>query len=195
MKTSRVAKYIVFSAIIYTFFVCAAFKCWSSNDQQVIDFAGQKWTFPSTIGQALKEHKLDFRPPAYYYKNYPSGMEVIVNVNVENGDYNNESQPKEALFDRSVNSYIFRFPSSQKTYDSLRSHLENEYKSKFVLTRGRKDAKTLPESKMEFAYDLLKANEKLVIGIHKSETLVVVRYFYDVPLGKIGVKMGSYLSN
>ena len=122
-------------------------------------------------------------------------MEVIVNVNTERGDYDNESQSKEALFERSVSSYIFRFPSSQKTYDSLRNHIESEYKSKFVLTKGRKDTKILPENKMEFAYDLLKVNEKLTIGIHKSETLVVVRFFYDVPLGKIGIKMGSYLSN
>lgn len=110
------------------------------------------------------------------------------------GDIDNEYQPKESLFKRSVNSYIFRFPSNKFLYDSLRKDLETKFNKKFVLTTGRKDASTLPENQMQFSYDLLNANDNLTIGIHKNDDRVVVRFFYDTPLGKIGVKMGSYLS-
>ncbi|UTM21741.1 hypothetical protein [Dyadobacter chenhuakuii] len=163
------------------------------NKHVDIKIGGTKWALPSTVGDAVKRHALNYKPPGYYYKNYPNKMEVILSVNDQPGDYFKENQPKEALFDRTLNGYIFRFPQNQINYDSLKVDIETTYKKKFKLTKGRKEATTLREDQMQFEYDFLMVDDKLTIGIHKSPTLVVVRYMYGMSIGKMGVKMGSYL--
>jgi hypothetical protein len=66
--------------------------------------------FPSTAVEAVKRHKLAYKPPGYYYQIDKNNMEVILDYHNEPLDFDNEYQPKEVLFPRKLHSYIFRFP-------------------------------------------------------------------------------------
>ncbi|WP_188932860.1 hypothetical protein [Dyadobacter endophyticus] len=183
---------------IYIVLICASCSFFSKKETQVVEFAGENWEFPSTVGKAVIDHKLDYKPPAFYYKNFNEDTEVILSPNLGFGDVDNEYQPKESLYGNTVNGYIFRFPSKQETYDSLRTLLETRYNKKFILTKGVKDIPagiTMNEDQKNFAYDFLTVNNKLTIGIHKNVNRVVVRYMYDLSLEKMGVKMSNYLND
>lgn len=166
-------------------------------DPMSFHFAGNKWVFPSTVESAVQTHQLDYKPPGYYYKKHPPGMEVILSYHFMPGDFFNEYQPKEVLFPRMLNSYVFQFNERPGLYDSLQTNIEQTFNRKFVLTRGMKDGKTLEEHEKPFEYNFLTVNSCLTIGIKRSEPrkqrkTVTVRFMYNLPLGRMGVLMGSY---
>ena len=156
MKSTVVTKYLLASLSIYAAVICLAFRFIQFSDAMIVEFGGEKWHIPSTVGQADKIHHFDFVSPAYYSKKYPNGMEVILSTNRQRGDVSDETQAKEVLFDRTLNGYIFRFPSNQDTYDSLRTLLEKRYNGKFVLTKGDKYNPSnvpLSEQQKRFEFD------------------------------------------
>jgi len=160
-----------------------------------IHFARQQWDFPSTVQEAFEKHGLLYKPPGYYYKIYPSGMEVMLSYHYKPLDFSNESQPKETLFPRSLYAYSFRFKGSHGVYDSLRQNLEQTYNKRFVLTKGIKDSKYAAVK--EFQWDLLTISPDLTVGIKlvgrdSLNSAVAVQYMYDLPLGKMGIQMGNY---
>ena len=179
--------------LVFTF----ATPMWFSNKCETtsFDFIGQKWEFPSTVSEAVKKHHLNYRPPGYYYKIYSSNEEVILGYHYEPLDFDDEYQPKEVLFPRRLHSYIFRFPDKVGTYDSLVTDLEKKYKRKFVTTKGVKDAEYAIVK--NFEYNFLTISPCLIVGIKRSlpekrEKIITVRFMHDLPLGKMGVYMGSY---
>jgi hypothetical protein len=75
--------------------------------------------------------------------------------------------------------------------------LEQVYKSKFILTKGMKEGPTIQEREKPFEYNFLTVSPCLTVGIKRSspekkEKIVTVRFMYDLPLGWMGVVMGSY---
>ena len=172
-------------------------------DPASVNFGGEDWDFPSTVQEAVNTHHLSYKPPGYYYKIYPTGMEVILDYYAIGPDVSNEYQPKEALFLKTLHSYVFRFKNKAGVYDSLRQNLELTYGKKFVLTNGIKDSKYA--MKKEFAYDFLVVSPALTIGIKKTRSyegatrpneegveMVTVRFMYDLTVGKMGIHMGNY---
>lgn len=158
-----------------------------------------EWFFPATAGDATKMHNLDYKPPGYYYKEYPSDMEVILDYHNLNGDFDNEYQSKETLFPRKVHSYIFRFSNNLETYDSLRLNIEKKFNKKFVLTKGMKDPEIISHAfnassiEKEFTWDFLTVNKDLTVCIAKGRKKIVVRYMYDLSPGLMGIYMGNFI--
>lgn len=188
----------IFLAITILFAV--AFK--SDNpacEKAEFTFDNSKWHFPSTVKEVVLEHRLKYKPPGFYYDLRQDSMEVIVDYHFETGDFDNEYQPKEILFPRVLHSYIFRFPEHPGVYDSLITSIEQTYNKKFILTKGLKVGRTLLESEKLFEYYFLTVSPCLTIGIAsspvktKKDRKVVVRFIYDLPLGRMGVIMGNYL--
>ncbi|MCF2442391.1 hypothetical protein L0657_00385 [Dyadobacter sp. CY345] len=158
-------------------------------------FAGQQWYFPSTVQEAVKKHKLNYKPPGYYYQKKTDDLEVVLDFHYKPGDFYNEYQPKEILFPRKLHSYIFIFEERAGVYDSLRLNLEKTFNNKFHLVKGIKDAPLAIEK--EFEFDFLTVSPNLTIGIKRSppgrvKKTITLRFMYNLPINKMGVYMGSY---
>jgi len=163
-------------------------------------FANKEWLFPSTVEEAVKKHSLNYKPPGYYYRVYPPGEEVILSYHSQANDFDNEYQPKETLYYRELDSYVFRYNEEPGLYDSLKVSLEHTYKNKFVLTQGMKDFGIFdfPLEK-NFEYNFLTVNPCLTIGIiaspatKKTNRKVIVRFMYNLSVGQMGTALGNYL--
>jgi len=160
-----------------------------------ITFGGKKWSFPSSVEEAVRKHNLSYKAPGYYYKVDTTQMKLILGYHFNPGDFSNEYQAKEVLFSRELHSYIFQFPDRPNLYDSLQSDLENTYEKKFILTKGIKDSEYAAEKEFEFKF--LTVNSCLTIGIKRSrpekkEKTITVRFMYNLPLGKMGIQMENY---
>ena len=190
-------KYLIFALLAIG--VCmSSFSQQANCDNSSFDLAGRKWFFPSTVKEAFETHKLSYKPPGYYYKTDSLGMELILSYHFIPLDFDDEYQPKEVLFPRKLHSYIFRFPDKPGLYDSLKTSLENTYRTRFILTKGLKDKDpTLNEEDRPFEFNFLTVNPCLTIGIKRSlpmkkEKIVTVRFMFDLPLAEMGLVMGSY---
>jgi hypothetical protein len=142
-----------------------------------------KMIFPSTVGEAVIMHQLDYRPPGYYYKKIAKNKgELILTYDYNKGDFHDEYQPKETLFPRQLDSYMFRFPEKAGLQDSLRVALEKSYGKEFRLTK----ATSPPKAVMKMNYDLffLEVDSCMTIGlasspeIKKNDRSVIVRFLY-----------------
>jgi hypothetical protein len=146
----------------------------------------REWVFPSTAGDAVTKHQLDYKPPGYYYKQYPDGSEVILYYHYADGDFDNKSQYKEVLFPRKLHSYVFRFANKPGVLDSLRQNLEAAYSQKIVLTKCREEEEILKtpskSNETNFEWGMVTVDDGLTIGIAQGEKKVVVRYMYHLPL-------------
>jgi hypothetical protein len=150
------------------------------------EMKNREWFFPSTAGEAVTGHQLDYKPPGYYYKEYPDGSDVIIYYHYADGDFDNASQPREVLFTRTLHSYMFRFANNPGVLDSLRRDLETTYHKKIVITKGGANEKNLKDvfvsNERNVEFGLLTVNDRLTIGIARGEKKVVVRYMYNLPL-------------
>ncbi|GLU54371.1 hypothetical protein [Dyadobacter frigoris] len=151
---------------------------------ETISYMDWKMIFPSTVGDAVKAHQLDYKPPGFYYKNLSKNNgEVILTYKYKLSDFNNEYQPKETLFPRELDSYIFRFPEKPGLQDSLKIALEKTYGKKFQLTKAASSPKAVKVQKYDFLF--LSVNSCTTIGItsspemQKSDRKIVVRFLYN----------------
>ncbi|WP_234645913.1 hypothetical protein [Dyadobacter sp. CY356] len=190
-------KYII---ITFVALFAVLFKAQQETCESVsFTFSNTTWSLPSSVKEAVEKHRLKYKPPGFYYDLQQDSMEVIVDYHFETGDFDNEYQPKEILFPRVLHSYIFRFPEHPGVYDSLITTIEQTFNKKFILTKGLKVGRTLLESEKPFEYYFLTVSPCLTIGIassparKKKDRKVVVRFMYDLPLGRMGVIMGNYL--
>jgi hypothetical protein len=171
----------------------------SQPKHATITFGGEKWDFPSTVEEAVSAHGLLYKPPGYYFRANPTGMKVIVMYHDLPGDFNNESQPKEKLFNRDLHSYIFRFDEKAGLFDSLKLDLEDTYKKKFVLTTSFRDKSLFTKRTIPSEHLFLTVNDNLTIGIEQSppdrihDRFVAVRLMYNLSLAEMGRQMGNYL--
>jgi len=186
-------KYVILFSLTL-FIIGTGFQISEPNPMN-FNFAGQQWSFPITIKEAVKKHKLDYKPPGYYYQKKTEDLEVVLDYHYHSGDFYKEYQSKEILFPMQLHSYIFIFAERAGVYDSLRQNLEKSFNTKFHLVRGIKDAPLAIEK--EFEFDFLTVNPNLVIGIKRSppgraKKTITVRFMYNLPMNKMGVYMGSY---
>ena len=101
----------------------------------------------------------------------------------QKGDFHNEYQPKETLFGRELNSYMFRFYEKTGLQDSLKMVLEKKYEKKFQLTKAISPAEAI----FIRNYDLffLEVDSCMTIGLasspnlKKADRIVVVRFLYN----------------
>lgn len=162
----------------------------------IINFANKQWFFPSTVEDAVIKHGLDYRPPGYYFKIFqPNSMEVILYYDYKNSDFYNENQPKESLYERQLNSYIFGFYAKKGMYDSLKTMLENTYDTKFVWTKRVQNPQYPNIPKLEF--DLMKINSCLSVGMktnkdYDGKNKIVVRFMNGMTRDEMIQNMGSF---
>ncbi|MCE6990831.1 hypothetical protein [Dyadobacter sp. CY323] len=177
--------------------------CWIFKDPEVecdpvsFEFLNSTWQFPSTVEKAVEKHNLDYHPPGFYYKINDLQTRLVLGLNFEGGDYYNERQPKQTLYSRTLNSYIFQFKEGPRTYDSLRFVIEKQFDKPFILVKGMKEGETLRENEKPFEYHFLTITPCLTVGIKRSksekrEDLVTVRFMYNLSMGRMGVVMGNY---
>lgn len=161
------------------------------------DFLGWEINFPSTVGDAVKMHKLDYKPPGFYYKNFNKNKsELIIDYIYIKSDFNNEYQPKETLFPRELNSYIFRFSERHGLRDSLKTILEKKYEKRFISKSGINPANSV--NKQEWDFSFLEINSCMTVGITSSpasysKRYVLVRFFYNVPERQRILEMRNFL--
>ena len=177
-----ISSYIQFAV----FLCCHSFGDYSRENcpPYAINYMDWKMTFPSTVGEAVKVHQLDYKPPGFYYKTISVNRgEVFLNYKYKRGDFHNEYQPREILFPREVDSYIFRFPEKDKLQDSLKIAIEKVYKKKFKLTMATNSS----IAAMPMNYDLffMEVDSCMTIGLASSPTVkkkdrhIVVRFLYN----------------
>ncbi len=149
-----------------------------------ISYMDWKMTFPSTVGEAVKLHQMDYRPPGFYHKKIQTGKgEVILNYKYKTGDFHDEYQPRETLFPREVDSYIFRFPEKAGLQDSLKIALEKVYQKKFKLTTATNSA--IAAMPMKYDMFFLEVDSCMTIGlasspiVKKKDRRIVVRFLYN----------------
>ena len=142
-------------------------------DKQVspisFSFANDKWTFPSTIGDGVKKYNLQFKPPGYYYREYPN-LELILLYDYGFSELENDKQPKETLYSKKFHTYYFRFPDHGSTYDSLRYAIEKQYNKKFSARTGIRTPSFSDEIASEYKDDILNVNQPLSIGIKRMKS-------------------------
>jgi len=163
----------------------------------LLEFAGKKLIFPSTVQQSVEQNKMGYKPPGYYYSIDSMGTETILDYHSEFFDFESDNQPEETLYGRKLHSYVFRFKDRPGLYDSLKLSLETTFQKKFKLVNGVKKVMLLQNPKNSFEYNFLTVNSCLTIGIKKSLTgrrnqSVTVRFMYNLSEGKMGIVMGNY---
>lgn len=138
--------------------------------------------FPATVEEAVIHYNLDYKPPGFYFKILnQQHAELILTYHYNRSDFNNEYQPKETLYPRELNSYLFRFPEKKGLQDSLKTALEKEYGKKFLRKNGIDPSKTAMVQQYDFLF--LDVNPCLSIGLtsspayHKHDRKVNVRFF------------------
>jgi hypothetical protein len=143
-----------------------------------------KMIFPSTVGEAVKLHQLDYNPPGYYYKPITYGQgEVIVTYKYKKGDFYNEHQAKETLFSRELDSYLFSFLERKGLQDSLMKDLEITYGKKFQFVK----AASSPKAMMQMSYNMffLAVDSCVTIGltstpdVDRTDRKIAVRFLYN----------------
>lgn len=166
------------------------------DEKIIIVFADNKWKFPSTVGEAVESHGLDYRPPGYYFKVLePNKVDVILFYNYSSGDMANEYQPKQTLYPKELNSYIFRFFEKEGLYDSLRTSLEKQYGGEFI--REQRPEDSLYPNTPKFECDLMKISPCLSVAMKRNKDYegrnkVVVRFMYRLSLKDMVLQMSSF---
>ena len=152
---------------------------------ETVDYMELNLSFPATVGDAVKIHALQYKPPGYYYKNLKQhNGEVFLTYKYNLSDFRNENQPRETLFPRELESYIFRFPEKEGLEDSLRIELEVAFGKKFINVHETGSPNTVMQQNYNIHF--LKINPCLTIGVtsspvsHKSDRKVVVCFLYNL---------------
>lgn len=150
-------------------------------------FANSEWHFPSTIEEAVKKHDLSFKPPGYYYRVFPDGMEAELRYHSKWWELDNDNQPKETLYGKHIHTYYFRFPDSDAVYDSLRQSLEQQFNNKFKLKKGIRKEKNIREDLRSYAIDFLAVDSSFVVGLGRYKSMaerdkkfIAVSFLYNL---------------
>jgi hypothetical protein len=171
---------------------------WKKQPSPVtFSFVNSKWTFPSTIGEAVENYHFHFKPPGYYYLEYPNDLEVVLLYDYIFGELENDRQSKETLYSKKIHTYYFRFPDHGKTYDSLRYAIEKQYNNKFTLRSGARTPSFFDEPPSNYSDSILNVNSSLSIGIKRIKSsgkwkdIVGVYFLYGLSEQKQLKAMGS----
>ncbi|RIV18670.1 hypothetical protein DYU11_27250 [Fibrisoma montanum] len=109
------------STLLWLFTICAATSCQSQPSSIVFD--GYVLVFPITVREAVERYKLSYSPPGYYYRRQ-GGQTLSIYIAYNPGDYDNELQPKEVLYDREVISYVFTYDGDESKPDAVKTKVE-----------------------------------------------------------------------
>ena len=189
MRTSKLKRIVIFSLFICILITVSIFVWWIKQpDPVTFNFNQENWQFPSTAGEAVKKHDLDFLPPGYYYKEDATGVKVVLHYHSRLGDFDDDRQAKEVLYGRSLHSYEFTFPYKPSLYDSLKNDLEITFHKKFLLIKGFKYG-SAKDDKRPYAYQFLTISPDLVVGIKQdhenvSSRIITVKFMYDLSLSE-----------
>ncbi|GAB2604718.1 hypothetical protein [Spirosoma areae] len=169
--------------IMLRIFFCACLvvlTCKSAPPKPItVSFNGNKWQFPLSVGEAVKQYNLSYKPPGHYYTESQTGSVVTLEYLFQAGDFDNEHQPKEVLYDRQVHSYIHSFPFRPGLMDSLRHVLEAQFKQKMVmdsdtqrfgLTKLPANLQNMLPDGGSVTYGLIRADSSLKVGLRKPPT-------------------------
>ena len=197
INSEKMVKNIVLIILMLTVLVTLKmFYDGQCDEVTTINFANKQWLFPSTVEDAVIKHGLDYRPPGYYFKIFqPDSMEVMLYYNCKNSDFYTENQPKESLYERKLNSYIFGFYEKKGMYDSLKTILENTYNKKFMRTKRIQNPKYPNTPKLEF--DLMKINSCLSVAMktnkdYDGKNKIVVRFMNGMTRDEMIQNMGNF---
>ena len=190
MRTSKIKRIVIFSLFICILITISIFVWWIKQpDPVAFNFNQETWQFPSTVGEAVKKHDVDFRPPGYYYKEDSTRTKVVLHYHSRFGDFDDDRQAKEALYGRNLHSYEFTFPYKPGLYDCLKNDLQVAFHKKFLLTKGFKYG-SAKDDKRPFAYQFLTISPDLVVGIKQdhenvSPRIITVKFMYDLSLSEM----------
>ena len=90
--------------------------------------------FPLTVKEAVELYRLDYQPPTIYFSKRDSS-ELVLNIALKSGDTFDERQPREALFNRDITGYRYRFYTARHSADSIKRHLETTYRCSLKIIR------------------------------------------------------------
>ncbi|UHG92546.1 hypothetical protein [Spirosoma oryzicola] len=164
-----------------------------------INFSGQNWSFPRTVQEAVSEHQLAYKSPGFYYKfNQSPDYQIRLLPIYQANDLLNEHQPKQHLYNRPIQAYLFKLRDTGLTFDSLLAALRTEYKIPFQIER---DSVLVGHQKKEAeALALATLSEHINVGLIKPYTEplakkeVTLGIYYDLPLSdlKYSLKSNAY---
>lgn len=130
--------------------------------------------YPLTVGEAVKQYKLSYKPPGFYYRDLSDSTQFVLDYAYSSGDFDNEYQPENTLYERVVNTYEFSFPDSTGRFDSKRLEIESLIGSKMEVSEQQIGvAKILPASSIDRYPD--KGFFKLAEGQTKDNIRVFLR--------------------
>ncbi|GAB4008424.1 hypothetical protein GCM10028808_14490 [Spirosoma migulaei] len=179
--------------------------CKSAPDKPIaVNFNGGTWVFPLTVGDAVKRYSLAYKPPGYYYTEMDNGSTVDLGYSYQPGDFFNEHQAKEVLYNREVNTYTHTFPFRSGLIDSLHRVLEVQFKRKMVmcvdtqrfgLNRMSESLRRSLPNEGTVPYELMRVDSLLTIGLRHKPNLtkykqaIEVCLFYNQLQAKIKARM------
>lgn len=162
----------------------------------VIEFDGEKLAFPITVKEAVGRYNLSFNPPGHYYRN--GGLKNLsINIAYRAGDYDDEHQSEEVLFDRNVVSYVLQYNGDKTPFDSLRQKVERLCHCKLTFVTDslsperdpgfkpfpRSIQDRLPQKGLHY-YAVASLNKEVAVGFRRrptwrGENIVEVQFFYQ----------------
>ncbi|WP_461090314.1 hypothetical protein [Spirosoma gilvum] len=195
---------IIIKLLTAVFFIGSLTACQSQSSQPVsISFDRESLAFPITVEEAFNRYKLSFRSPGYYYRK-DEGREMSIDIIVHSGDYWNEHQPKEALYDRDVVSYVLLYDGKKISSDSVRHNVERLCHCKLTFSTDslsdaqKKEpiARLMPDGGRHH-YGLAKLSEDVTVGFRnkpnfRGASLPEVRFFYKQSATEIKRGMSQY---
>lgn len=173
-----------------------------------ISFNGGDWVFPITVGDAVNRYNLFYKPPGYYYSEDKQGNTVSLEFAYQTGDFNNEHQSRETLYNRGVHTYVHSFKFRPERIDSFRHALENQFRRKMEMHSDTQKfgldklmttmQNKLPESGI-VNYGLMQVDSMLTIGLRKRPVLakndinrIEILIFYNREEDRIEKRMLGY---
>lgn len=161
-------------------------------------YRGMTLCFGTTVGQATQQHQLGYKPPGYYYKQLADSTTMNIEYDYHSGDFDDESQPATELYDRVVNTYLFRFTDQPGRFGKELASLEASLGIEMVIleqnTYSTNSSSAVDETTLEGQYTLAKGWTETGVVIYLRErpsqsgakqSSLLILFYKGTDLGKI----------
>jgi hypothetical protein len=101
--------------------------------------------FSTSMGQAVSQYELLYRPPGYYYRYLPDSTRLEVEPTYESRDLLDERQPASATASKLIDTYAFSFRDTVQGFERELVFLESLIHKKLVLSQKMHNLAQLTE--------------------------------------------------
>ena len=192
------------SNFIWLLTLWAAVSC--QSQPLSIAFDGYTLMFPITVGAAVDRYKFSYSPPGYYYRKQ-GPQTVSINMAYKPGDYDDEHQPQDVLYNREVTAYVFTYDGDESKPDAVKKQVEALCRCRLTCSEDSlspdRDPAFLPSTikrlprEGKHTYAIAQLGNDVVVGFRnkptfKGEVIPEVKFFYKQTPEQIRRAMMTY---